>query len=158
MRFHQIKFYPLIRSRLDLAARYWSLYYSFRFASATLTTSMALPRVVWTGEKICWPGSMVLPSISIMRNPDTVFSPSFRYVRDIAYSIIRAEFFDPRQSRFFTIFSYSSFPFSLFLLLCSLPPPLPFFFKSSYIPRAREQDKERAFIGRHYERDSPLSK
>lgn len=147
-----------------ISSRYQSLCRVPPSASATLTAhAVTAPRIVSTGGRICWSGSMVRPSISIMRNPDTVSSPpSFAGTHATpAYSPLYASSFSilplDSLSHFFTIFVFA-FPFSFLPFSSSLPFFLSFFFQCLYIPRARERDKERAFIGRHYERDSPLSK
>lgn len=95
-RFRQIKFLPKYmpaQQRAILDSIYGLSRRSFTPAPLTAVTAVCYAASSFGPGENLLARSMVRPSISIMRNPDTVFSLPFQ-VR-AQYSIIHVEFFDP---------------------------------------------------------------
>lgn len=147
------------RSRLDLAA--------IRFFRSRFHPLAGFGPTA--GRKFVSSVYVARPSISIIHNPDTVFlNPLFRITRAAASRIplYASSFSTSVAKRLCLAFSWFLFFLSLSLSLflffssfLSFPSSLyAFFLFSMLVHASRERDKGRAFIGRHYERDSPLSK
>lgn len=156
MRFRQIKFLPNLmftaRSRPDICP--------FRAGGdgpATVNIARCYARSFRPGEKICWPGRWY----SHRFQSCATLTPFPHPLLEPTYSIIRAPSFSTPAGRASRLSLFRDFRFSSFLFasLCLVFSPLSFFrFFNAHTYTSRARDKGRAFIGRHYERDSLLSK
>jgi len=95
-------------SRHDLDS-IWTSFTSL-YTPAPLTRH-GVTRLVSGPGKICWPGRWYGHRFQSCATLTPFFHSPFKYARSIAYSIIHAEFFDPRIASLRLAFSRFLFPF-----------------------------------------------